>query len=95
VLISREGLPLQFDEDKESTMIESPNEASAGADEFPSDDLRAMVNEMRRHPPQFDHVAPPIDVDDVMAHCTGGLYEGFEEDVKRMRRGLSPLGPRE
>jgi hypothetical protein len=65
VLISREGLPLQFDEDKESTMIESPNEASAGADEFPSDDLRAMVNEMRRHPPQFDHVAPPIDVDDV------------------------------
>jgi hypothetical protein len=57
--------------------------------------LKPLVAEMRRHPPQFDRIAPPIDVADVLAHCTGGLYEGFEEDVKRMRRGQLPLGPRE
>jgi hypothetical protein len=57
--------------------------------------LKPLVAKARMHPPQFDRIAPPIDVADVLAHCTGGLYEGFEEDVKRMRRGQLPLGPRE
>jgi hypothetical protein len=57
--------------------------------------VRPLLEEMRKHPPRFANVAPPIDIDDLMAHCTGGLYEGFEEDVKRMRRGLPALGPRE
>jgi hypothetical protein len=69
-------------------------EAPAKTEEDFARELRALVAQMRKHPPQFDSVAPPIDVADVMAHCTGGLYEGFEEDVKRMRRGLPPLGPR-
>ena len=65
------------------------------AEEQFAKELRTLVARMRRHPPRFDRLAPPIDVADVMAHCTGGLYEGFEEDVKRMRLGLPPLGPRE
>jgi hypothetical protein len=81
---------------RESTMLESmTSDELAKTEEGFSKELKRLVAQMRRHPPQFDRVAPPIDVADVMAHCTGGLYEGFEEDVKRMRRGLSPLGPRE
>jgi hypothetical protein len=76
-------------------MVESTTEPSANTAEFSAAEVRALVNKMRIHPPQFDRVAPPIDVADVTAHCTGGFYEGFEEDVKRMRRGLLPLGPRE
>ena len=48
----------------------------------------------RRVPPRFE-VKPPLDFEKLDALCTGPIYEGFEEDVKRMRRGLPPLGPRE
>jgi hypothetical protein len=64
-------------------------------EDFYVEQLRALVREARRHPPRFGHIAPPLNVADVLAHCSGGLYEGFEEDVKRMRRGLPALGPRE
>jgi len=36
----------------------------------------------------------PLDMDDFVAKCPGPLYEGFEEDIKIMRRGGRPLGPR-
>jgi hypothetical protein len=77
-------------------MMESMSAVAPTAPEAQfSQELRTLVARMRSHPPRFDRLAPPIDVADVMAHCTGGLYEGFEEDVKRMRHGLPPLGPRE
>jgi hypothetical protein len=37
----------------------------------------------------------PINIDRLMAKSPGPFYEGFEEDIRRMRRGLPPLGPRE
>lgn len=36
----------------------------------------------------------PIDFEKLMEHSPGPFYEGFREDVRRMRRGLPPLGPR-
>ena len=69
--------------------------APTAAEEQFAKELWTLVARMRRHPPRFVRLAPPIDVADVMEHCTGGLYDGFEEDVKRMRHGLAPLGPRE
>jgi hypothetical protein len=36
----------------------------------------------------------PINVAELRALSPGPLYEGFEEDLKRMRRGLPALGPR-
>jgi hypothetical protein len=48
-----------------------------------------------RPPPRVESVAPPIDIEELRALNPGPIYEGFLEDVKRMRRGLEPLGPRE
>lgn len=56
---------------------------------------RAVARARRIDPPRLDRVAPPIDADKLEALCKGPIYEGFEEDLKRMRRGLEPLGPRE
>ena len=36
----------------------------------------------------------PIDVDKLRELSPGPFYEGFEEDLKRMRRGQQVLGPR-
>jgi hypothetical protein len=36
----------------------------------------------------------PIDPEWLRANSPGPLYEGFEEDIRRMRRGERPLGPR-
>lgn len=36
----------------------------------------------------------PIDAEWLRAHSPGPLYEGFREDIRRMRRGLPPVGPR-
>jgi len=59
-------------------------------------ELRKIVARARKaDPPRLERVAPPIDKAELLALCTGPIYEGFEEDVKRMRRGLEPLGPRE
>jgi hypothetical protein len=59
-------------------------------------ELRKIVADARRRcPPRLERVAPPIDAAKLKALCTGPIYEGFEEDIKRMRRGLEPLGPRE
>ena len=50
----------------------------------------------RTYPPQHtENVAPPINLEELRATNPGPLYDGFLEDVKRMRRGLEPLGPRE
>lgn len=37
----------------------------------------------------------PFDTKRARALAPGPIYEGFEEDVRRMRRGLQPIGPRE
>jgi hypothetical protein len=59
-------------------------------------ELRKVIARARRiDPPRLDWVAPPIDTARLEALSPGPLYEGFREDVKRMRRGLEPLGPRE
>lgn len=48
----------------------------------------------RRVAPSFE-VKPAIDLERLRPLCTGPIYEGFEEDVIRMRRGLPALGPQE
>jgi hypothetical protein len=59
-------------------------------------ELRKLVARARRiSPPQLDWGTPPIDAARLKALSTGPIYEGFEEDVKRMRRGQEALGPRE
>jgi hypothetical protein len=46
-------------------------------------------------PPHIENVAPPIDFEELWALAPGPVYEGWPEDLKRMRRGLAPLGPSE
>ena len=58
-------------------------------------ELRKDVARARMHPPRFDRVAPPINAAELRALAPGPLYDGWLEDVKRMRRGLEPIGPRE
>ena len=59
-------------------------------------ELRKIVARARReYPPNLGPIPPPIDAAKLKALAPGPIYEGFEEDVKRMRRGLEPLGPRE
>ena len=55
----------------------------------------AIARARRMDPPRLERVAPPIDAAKLRALAPGPFYEGFLEDVKRMRRGLEPLGPRE
>ncbi len=69
-------------------MIEPMTEEEAAKE------LAEVVARARRVPPRIENVAPPIDLALLRALRPGPLYEGFEEDVKRMRRGLEPLGPR-
>jgi hypothetical protein len=68
--------------------------------------LAELIERLRRTPPRpgmphktFAELAAeqgvgPIDIEDLMSKSPGPLYEGFEEDVRRVRRGLRPLGPR-
>jgi hypothetical protein len=58
-------------------------------------ELGKAIAHARRVKPRLDRIAPPIDAAKLWALAPGPLYEGFLEDVKRMRRGLEPLGPRE
>ena len=37
----------------------------------------------------------PIDAKRMWALNPGLLYEGFDEDLRRIHRGLEPIGPRE
>jgi hypothetical protein len=59
--------------------------------------FREIVADVRRRYPQgtVECVAPPIDPEKLRALAPGPFYEGFLEDVRRMRCGLEPLGPRE
>jgi hypothetical protein len=57
-------------------------------------ELAVLVARARLRPPRFDRIAPPIDPVALIASSPGPFYEGFEEDLKRMRRGLPPIGPR-
>jgi hypothetical protein len=81
--------------DRESTMIEqmTEDELAKVKEEF-AKELAVLVARARLRPPRFERVAPPIDPVALMASGPGPLYDGFEEDIKRMRRGLPPIGPR-
>jgi len=59
--------------------------------------LTDFIDQLRRtYPPQrIENIAPPINLEELRATNPGPLYDGFLEDVRRMRRGLEPLGPRE
>ena len=59
--------------------------------------LTDFIDQLRRtYPPQrIENIAPPINLEELRATNPGPLYDGFLEDVRRMRRGLAPLGPRE
>jgi hypothetical protein len=76
-------------EDKESIMIEPMTQEEG--DEF----LRKFIADLRKRAPPLVVLAEPINLERLRALRPGKIYEGFEEDVKRMRRGLEPLGPRE
>ena len=60
--------------------------------------LRASVERARRMNPPEQFLSTwkskPIDAKKLMEMAPGPLYDGFEEDVKRMRRGLPAIGPR-
>jgi hypothetical protein len=60
--------------------------------------LRASVERARReNPPELFQAtckAKPIDPEKLMEMAPGPIYDGFEEDVRRMRRGLPAIGPR-
>jgi hypothetical protein len=86
----RAGSSLAIFKDRESTMIEPMTR-----EEYERE-LRKVVARARRiSPPRLEWVAPPIDLAKLRPLCKGPIYEGFDEDVRRMRRGLEPLGPRE
>jgi hypothetical protein len=73
-------------------------------EEFASN-IKALIERIRNRPTRdgkphktFDDLCKeqgvdPIDVDKLMAKSPGPLYEGFERDIKIMRRGGRPLGP--
>jgi hypothetical protein len=64
-------------------------------EEFAQELRKAVARARRMDPPQLNWSTPPIDLAKLRPLCKGPIYVGFEEDVKRMRRGLEPLGPRE
>jgi hypothetical protein len=63
-------------------------------EEFARELGKVVARARREYPPPSECVAPPIDLHRLRALRPGRLYEGFYEDVKRMRRGLEPIGPR-
>ena len=78
-------------------------------EELPSDSDAAFlrfVERLRRTAPRkgmphktFAELAAeqgvgPVDIEDLMSKSPGPFYEGFEEDIRRMRRGQRPIGPR-
>lgn len=68
--------------------------------------LTELIQQLKRSPPRkgeqyktFEELAAeqgvgPVDVEKMKALAPEPFYEGFEEDIRRMRRGLDPLGPR-
>jgi hypothetical protein len=55
--------------------------------------LTEFVADLRRRSSPQVVLGEPINLERLRALRPGQLYEGFEEDVKRMRKGLEPLGP--
>lgn len=75
-------------------------------DDGPEETLLEFIARRRREPPRRgeppyktaaeiadEQGVGPIDLNRLRA-IAQGTYEGFEEDVCRMRHGLPPLGPR-
>ena len=68
--------------------------------------LKEVITRLKSRPPRgggrhktFDDLCReqgvgPINLAELRAHNPGPLYDGFEEDLKRTRRGLLALGPR-
>ena len=75
-------------------------------DDDPPETLAQVIARLRRTPPRqgmphktiaelaAEQGVGPINIEELMAKSPGPLYEGFEEDIRRMRRGQLPLGPR-
>jgi hypothetical protein len=75
-------------------------------DDDRQESLAELIERLRRTPPRrgmrhktFAELAAeqgvgPIDIEDLMSKSPGPFYEGFEEDVRRIRRGELPIGPR-
>jgi hypothetical protein len=82
-------------------------EAFARANEELGKTLRELIGRLRSRPPRGggrhktiddlcrEQGVGPINLAELRALRPGALYEGFHEDLKRMRRGLPALGPRE
>ena len=78
----------------------------ARSDEDTQETLLEFIARRRREPPRRgecrktlaeldeEQGVGPIDMEDLRANMPDPFYEGFEEDIRRMRRGLPPLGPR-
>ena len=77
-------------------------------DEYREETLAELIARLKRRPPRpgmppdktFEELSAeqgtgPIDIEKLMALSPGPLYEGFEEDVRRMRSGKLPHGPKE
>ena len=76
-------------------------------EEMPDDfTLEELIDRLRKSPPHpgfprktfrelcDEQGVGPIDIHKLMAKSPGPLYEGFEEDVRVMRRGGRARGPR-
>ncbi len=75
-------------------------------DDYKPETLTELIERLRRTPPRrgevhktFEEIAAeqgvgPFDAEWFKANRPAPFYEGFEEDIRRMRRGLRPLGPR-
>lgn len=77
----------------------------------PRETVLELVARLRREPPRrgeppyktlaeisAEQGVGPIDIEELKklrSNLAEPFWEGFEEDIRRMRRGLPPLGPRE
>jgi hypothetical protein len=89
-------------------MSNPSNTVDRQVDDDQHETLAELIQRLRREPPgpgepahqSLDEIIAtqgvrPIDPERLIAHSPGPLYEGFEEDIRRMRRGQSPRGPRQ
>lgn len=75
-------------------------------DDYRPETLAELIERLRREPPRpgfpnktieelmAEQGVGPIDFDELMKNSPGPFYDGFREDIRRIRRGLPPLGPK-
>jgi hypothetical protein len=87
-------------------MLKSSDTSGSDVDDDRQETLAELIKRLRRIPPRpgtpphqsLDEIIAeqgvrPIDADRLLANSPGPLYEGFEDDIRRMRRGERPRGP--